>query len=155
IDDDARIMRLLTPPFHGAEADPGYIASYPAGVRENGGQYTHGVLFTLRALAELGEAERAERLLAVLNPVRHPEPPADVARYQVEPYVVAADVYSNPEHDGRGGWTWYTGSAGWFYRIVLEDLLGFRRTGRRVTVKPCMPASWSGYELTYRFGRST
>jgi len=155
IDEEARIMRLLTPPFHGADADPGYIASYPAGIRENGGQYTHGVLFTLRALAELGEAERAERLLAVLNPVRHAETPADVARYQVEPYVVAADVYSNPEHNGRGGWTWYTGSAGWFYRIVIEDLLGFRRAGRRVTIAPCMPASWAGYELTYRFGRST
>ncbi len=155
IDDGARIMRLLTPPFHGAEADPGYIASYPAGIRENGGQYTHGVLFTLRALAELGEGARAERLLAVLNPVRHAETPADVARYQVEPYVVAADVYSNPEHDGRGGWTWYTGSAGWFYRIVIEDLLGFRRAGRRVTIAPCIPGSWAGYELTYRFGRST
>jgi cyclic beta-1,2-glucan synthetase len=155
VDQSARIMRLLTPPFQGAGPDPGYIASYPAGIRENGGQYTHGVLFTLRALAELGEAERAERLLAVLNPVRHAETPADVARYQVEPYVIAADVYSNPEHDGRGGWTWYTGSAGWFYRIVLEDLLGFRRAGGRVTVSPCIPASWPGFELTYRFGRST
>ncbi|HTQ05780.1 MAG TPA: glucoamylase family protein [Polyangiaceae bacterium] len=155
VDPDARIMRLLTPPFHGAGPDPGYIASYPAGIRENGGQYTHGVLFTLRALTELGEAERAERLLAVLNPIRHAENAADVARYQVEPYVVAADVYSNPEHDGRGGWTWYTGSAGWFYRIVLEDVLGFRRSGRRVTIAPCIPASWPGFELTYRFGRST
>jgi cyclic beta-1,2-glucan synthetase len=155
IDEEARIMRLLTPPFHGAETDPGYIASYPAGIRENGGQYTHGVLFTLRALAELGEAERAARLLDILNPIRHALTPPDVQRYLVEPYVVAADVYSNPQHNGRGGWTWYTGSAAWFYRIVLEDLLGFRRVGEQVTLSPCMPPSWPGFELTYRYGRST
>jgi cellobiose phosphorylase len=152
--DEARIMCLLTPPFEGKDGDPGYIASYPAGIRENGGQYTHGVLFTLRALAELGEAARAERLLAILNPVRHALTPADVERYQVEPYVVAADVYSDAPHLGRGGWTWYTGSAGWFYRIVLEDILGFRRTGTSVTVSPCIPLGWPGFELTYRFGKS-
>jgi cyclic beta-1,2-glucan synthetase len=154
VNEDARIMCLLAPPFEGKDGDPGYIASYPAGIRENGGQYTHGVLFTLRALAELGEAERAEHLLDVLNPVRHGLTPSDVARYQVEPYVVAADVYSDGAHLGRGGWTWYTGSAGWFYRIALEDILGFRRSGNSVTLSPCIPLGWPGFELTYRFGRS-
>jgi cyclic beta-1,2-glucan synthetase len=154
VQEDARLMCLLAPPFSGKDGDPGYIASYPAGIRENGGQYTHGVLFTLRALAELGEAERAEHLLGILNPVRHALTPPDVERYQVEPYVVAADVYSDAAHAGRGGWTWYTGSAGWFYRIVLEDLLGFRRAGDTLTVSPCIPLAWRGFELEYRYGRS-
>lgn len=153
--ENAGVMALLTPPFTGAGPDPGYIASYPAGVRENGGQYTHGALFTLRALALLGDGERVERLLAVLNPVRHALTREAVERYRVEPYVVAADVYSSPEHVGRGGWTWYTGSAGWFYRVVLEDVLGFRRHGDRVTLSPCLPASWLKAELYYRYGRST
>jgi cellobiose phosphorylase len=152
--EEGRLMCLLTPPFEGKEGDPGYIASYPAGIRENGGQYTHGVLFTLRALAELGESERAEQLLGLLNPVRHALTAADVARYEVEPYVVAADVYSDAAHLGRGGWTWYTGSAGWFYRIVLEDILGFKRAGNAVTLSPCIPLGWPGFELTYRFGKS-
>jgi cyclic beta-1,2-glucan synthetase len=154
VQEDARLMCLLTPPFEGKEGDPGYIASYPPGIRENGGQYTHGVLFTLRALAELGESERVERLLALLNPVLHALTPADVERYRVEPYVIAADVYSDGAHLGRGGWTWYTGSAGWFYRIVLEDILGFRRAGNSVTLAPCIPLGWPGFELTYRFGQS-
>jgi cellobiose phosphorylase len=148
-------MALLTPPFTGAGPDPGYIASYPAGVRENGGQYTHGALFTLRAFALLGDNERVERLLTLLNPVRHALTREAVERYRVEPYVVAADVYSSPQHLGRGGWTWYTGSAGWFYRVVLEDVLGFRRQGDRVNLAPCLPASWSKAELVYRYGRST
>jgi cyclic beta-1,2-glucan synthetase len=152
--EDLGIMHLLTPPFATSVPDPGYIASYPAGVRENGGQYTHGVLWTLRALAELGDSAGLERLLGVLNPVSHALTPLAVARYKVEPYVVAADIYSAPGHEGRGGWTWYTGSASWFYRIVLEDVLGFRRIGDRITLTPCMPASWPSFELVYRYGRS-
>jgi cyclic beta-1,2-glucan synthetase len=152
--EDAGIMQLLSPPFATSTPDPGYIASYPAGVRENGGQYTHGVLWTLRALAELGDAGGVERLLGVLNPIAHALTPAATERYKVEPYVVAADVYSAPGHEGRGGWTWYTGSASWFYRIVLEDVLGFRRAGDRITVSPCVPASWPRFELDYRYGRS-
>jgi cyclic beta-1,2-glucan synthetase len=152
--DDAQIMQLLTPPFQGAGPDPGYIASYPAGVRENGGQYTHGVLFTLRALAQLGERARTERLLNALNPIRHALSAADVERYKVEPYVVAADVYSAEDQLGRGGWTWYTGSAGWFYRVVLEDILGLRRSGNELLIAPCLPPGWSGFELQYRFGRT-
>jgi cyclic beta-1,2-glucan synthetase len=155
VDEGAGLMALLAPPFTGTGPDPGYIASYPAGVRENGGQYTHGALFTLRALAMLGDNERVERLLTLLNPVRHALTPEAVERYRVEPYVIAADVYSAPEHLGRGGWTWYTGSAGWFYRVVLEDVLGFRRQGNRVTLNPCLPASWPKAELAYRYGRST
>jgi cyclic beta-1,2-glucan synthetase len=155
LNEEAGLMALLTPPFTGAGPDPGYIASYPAGVRENGGQYTHGALFTLRALAMLGDNERVERLLTLLNPVRHALTPEAVERYRVEPYVIAADVYSAPQHLGRGGWTWYTGSAGWFYRVVLEDVLGFHRQGNRVTLTPCLPASWPKAELTYRYGRST
>jgi cyclic beta-1,2-glucan synthetase len=152
--EDVGIMQLLTPPFATSTPDPGYIASYPAGVRENGGQYTHGVLWTLRALAELGDSARLERLLGILNPISKALTPATVDRYKVEPYVVAADVYSASGHDGRGGWTWYTGSASWFYRIVLEDVLGFRRTGNRLQLAPCIPAGWPSFELTYRYGRS-
>jgi len=152
--EDAQIMCLLTPPFSGSAPDPGYIASYPAGIRENGGQYTHGVLFTLRALAELGETERVARLLGFLNPIHHGDSAEKVALYRVEPYVVAADVYSASGHVGRGGWTWYTGSAAWFYRVVLEDVLGFKRTGDVVTLSPCMPATWPGFELKYSYGRS-
>jgi len=153
-DADKQLMLLLTPPFTAGGRDPGYIASYPAGIRENGGQYTHGALFTLRALATLGENERAARLLDALNPIRHTLTADQVERYKVEPYVIAADVYSASEHLGRGGWTWYTGSAGWFYRVVLEDILGFRREGDVATVRPCMPPSWPSFELTVRFGRS-
>jgi cyclic beta-1,2-glucan synthetase len=155
VDEAAGLMALLAPPFTGAGPDPGYIAGYPAGVRENGGQYTHGALWTLRAVAMLGDHERVERLLTLLNPVRRALTPGDVERYRVEPYVVAADVYSSPDHLGRGGWTWYTGSAGWFYRVVLEDVLGLRRHGSRVTLSPCLPASWPKAELVYRYGRSS
>jgi cyclic beta-1,2-glucan synthetase len=152
--DDAKMLLLLDPPFAGAGPDPGYIASYPAGIRENGGQYTHGVLWTLRALAELGESDRVEHLLDTLNPIRHALTAADIDRYKVEPYVVAADIYSSPQHFGRGGWTWYTGSAGWYYRIVLENVLGLRRSGDELTITPCIPPSWPGFELNYRFGGS-
>jgi cyclic beta-1,2-glucan synthetase len=155
IDDQSRIMQLLAPPFGQGGPDPGYIAAYPAGVRENGGQYTHGVLFTLRALCELGERARAAHLLDVLNPIMHALTPPDVEHYRVEPYIVAADVCSAPPHRGRGGWTWYTGSAGWFYRIVLEDILGLKKRGETLVFAPCIPPHWSGFELTYRYGRSS
>lgn len=148
------MMLLLTPPFAHSQPDPGYISSYPAGVRENGGQYTHGVLFTLRALAQSGDRERTSRLLDALNPILHGDTPAKVSRYKVEPYVVAADVYASPSHFGRGGWTWYTGAAGWFYRVVLEDILGIQRHADQLTFKPCVPPHWQSFEVTYRYGRS-
>src|SRR6185295_3989333 len=119
-----RLMCLLDPPFEHASPDPGYIRAYPPGIRENGGQYTHGVLWTIQALTQLREGDRAGALLDLLNPVNHADTPEAVQRYRVEPYVVAADVYSGNEHGGRGGWTWYTGSAGWMYRIALERVLG-------------------------------
>jgi cyclic beta-1,2-glucan synthetase len=152
--EDVRIMKLLTPPFSDPTHDPGYIRSYPPGIRENGGQYTHGVLWTVQALCLLGEGERAHHLMSLLNPISHATTPAEVARYRVEPYVVAADVYSSPEHLGRGGWTWYTGSASWMYRIAVENILGLKRRAQSLHVSPCVPPSWTSFEVTYRYGHS-
>ena len=149
---DEHLIRLLWPPFDKAEPDPGYIRAYPTGIRENGGQYTHGVLWTVQALALLGEGDRAVALLSMLNPINHAATPTDVARYQVEPYVVAADVYDSPAHVGRGGWTWYTGSASVMYRVVLDNVLGIKRRGSTLTIDPCIAKSWPGFEVTYRDG---
>jgi len=147
-------MLLLKPPFADAARDPGYIRSYPPGIRENGGQYTHGVLWTAQALCLLGEGDRAHRLLSLLNPIVHGNSPSAMRRYQVEPYVVAADVYSTPEHLGRGGWTWYTGSASWFYRIATENVLGLQRSQDRLVIAPCLTTSWTSLRVTYRYGQS-
>jgi cyclic beta-1,2-glucan synthetase len=152
--EDDRLMRLLVPPFTHLEHDPGYIRSYPDGVRENGGQYTHGVLWTVQALCLLGEGERAHHLFSLLNPVSHATTPAEVSRYRVEPYVLAADVYASPEHMGRGGWTWYTGSASWMYRIGVEDILGLQRRGESLHIHPCVPPSWTHFQVSYRYGKS-
>ncbi len=154
VHEDERLMRLLVPPFTHLEHDPGYIRSYPDGVRENGGQYTHGVLWTVQALCLLGEGERAHHLFSLLNPVSHATTPAEVKRYRVEPYVLAADVYASPEHMGRGGWTWYTGSASWMFRIGVEHILGLQRRGETLQVAPCVPRTWSEFNVTYRYGRS-
>jgi cyclic beta-1,2-glucan synthetase len=154
VDEDARLMRLLTPPFASTEPDPGYIRSYPPGIRENGGQYTHGVLWTIQALCALGEGERAHWLFSLLNPITHASNPVETKRYCVEPYVVAADVYASPQHMGRGGWTWYTGAAAWMYRIGVEGLLGLTRRGEMLDVAPCVPPSWREFSVTYRYGRS-
>jgi cyclic beta-1,2-glucan synthetase len=147
-----QLMRLLTPPFEVGEPDPGYIRAYPAGLRENGGQYTHGVLWTVQALAILGEGDRATALLSMLNPMNHARTPEEVARYQVEPYVVAADVYAAPGHVGRGGWTWYSGAASVMYRVLLHDILGIKREGANLRIDPCIARSWSSFEVTYRDG---
>ncbi|MFN8588842.1 MAG: glycosyl transferase [Candidatus Eisenbacteria bacterium] len=145
------LIRLLTPAFRDTPHDPGYIKGYVAGVRENGGQYTHGVLWVVRAMAELGRRDRAAALLAMLSPVRHTANPQRVARYQTEPYVIVADVYGEAPHVGRGGWTWYTGSAGWMFRIAVESVLGVTLVGgRTVRVKPCVPDDWPGFEMDYR-----
>ncbi|MCA1853744.1 MAG: hypothetical protein LC647_15535, partial [Beggiatoa sp.] len=145
------LIRLLTPPFDKTMHDPGYIKGYVPGVRENGGQYTHAALWVVKALAESGRPERATRLLEMLNPIHHARTPAEVAVYQVEPYVVAADIYGADPHVGRGGWTWYTGSAGWFYRVALESILGFSvADGRTLVLEPRIPASWPGFTLSYR-----
>jgi cyclic beta-1,2-glucan synthetase len=151
VDAPAGLIRLLTPPFDRTSHDPGYIKGYVAGVRENGGQYTHGVLWAVRALAELGRGERAAALLELLSPVTRAREPGAVAVYQAEPYVVAADVYGAAPHVGRAGWTWYTGSAGWMYRVAVESVLGLTvNHGATLLLRPCIPASWPGYSLRYR-----
>lgn len=151
---DAGVIQLLSPPFDQSPLDPGYIKGYVPGVRENGGQYTHAALWTVMAIAQLGSGDEAVELFHMLNPVNHCRTPADVERYQVEPYVVAADVYMHPAHIGRGGWTWYTGSAAWMYRLGLESILGLRRTGRSFSVNPCVPGSWNGFIVRWRHGSS-
>ncbi len=154
-----RVVLLLDPPFDGQGANPGYIAGYVPGVRENGGQYTHSAIWAAMAFAKLGQSERAWSLLAMINPVHHAGTPEGVARYKVEPYVMAADVYSVAPHTGRGGWSWYTGSAGWMYRLILESLLGVRldasQDGVRLILSPCLPADWPGYTLEYRYRSTT
>jgi cellobiose phosphorylase len=145
------IVRLLTPAFVDTPHDPGYIKGYVSGVRENGGQYTHAACWVVMALARLGRNERAARVLEMLSPVSHATTPERVAVYRLEPYVVAADVYGEPPHVGRGGWSWYTGSAGWLYRAALESVLGLRVTqGRTFLISPCIPADWPGFRLYYR-----
>ncbi|MEW5827537.1 MAG: glucoamylase family protein [Chloroflexota bacterium] len=148
------IILLLDPPFNLTLRDPGYIKGYPPGVRENGGQYTHAALWGIWAFAQLGEADRAVELFRLVNPILHADTPEKAARYRVEPYVVAADVYSVPPHTGRGGWTWYTGSASWMYRLGLEAILGLGREGDRLRIQPAIPKDWPAYEVTYRFGGS-
>lgn len=150
IKSDPPMMLLLTPPFDGKGPDPGYIRAYPPGVRENGGQYTHGVLWTVQALAMLGEGDRAYALLSKLMPIPHALTLRDVERYRVEPYVVAADVYAG-DHEGRGGWTWYTGAAGWMYRVAVEWILGIRVHGASLTIRPCVPRDWRVYSVRFRY----
>src|SRR3569833_1885974 len=123
---DARLIQLLDPPFDKSRLGPGYIKGYVPGVRETGGQYTHAAVWAVMAFAEAGRPERAWELFSAIDPIHHGDTPDAIARYRVEPYVMAADVYTNPQHAGRGGWTWYTGSAGWMYRLVTESLLGLR-----------------------------
>ncbi|HEX6373337.1 MAG TPA: hypothetical protein VF006_30720 [Longimicrobium sp.] len=145
------IIRLLTPAFDRTPHDPGYIKGYLPGVRENGGQYTHAALWAVRALAQAGRTERAARLLAMSSPVSHGRTPDEVAVYQAEPYVIAADVYGVQPHVGRGGWTWYTGSAGWMFRVALESVLGATlRGGDALCIRPCVPRDWPGFTVRYR-----
>ncbi|MHB8912323.1 MAG: GH36-type glycosyl hydrolase domain-containing protein, partial [Lysobacter sp.] len=148
---DAGLIQLLDPPFDQTAQDPGYIRGYVPGVRENGGQYTHAAIWATMAFAQLGDRERAWELLRMINPVNHGDSAEGVATYKVEPYVVAADVYAVAPHVGRGGWTWYTGSAGWMYRLIVESLLGVRREGDRLHLSPCLPADWPGFTLCYRY----
>jgi cyclic beta-1,2-glucan synthetase len=147
---DDRLMALFTPPFVSAQNDPGYIKGYPAGIRENGGQYTHGVLWAIVAYAMMGEGARAGELFSMLNPVNHGRSRAMAQRYRVEPYVACADVYSVSPHIGRGGWTWYTGSAGWMYRVAVENILGLRFRGDRLHLSPAIPSHWPGFEAMVR-----
>ncbi|MBC7804026.1 MAG: hypothetical protein H7Y16_09150, partial [Candidatus Parcubacteria bacterium] len=148
---DHALVQLLDPPFNSAELNPGYISGYVPGVRENGGQYTHAAIWAAMAFAALGDSARAWELLGMINPLHHGESPERTAVYKVEPYVIAADVYAVAPHTGRGGWTWYTGSAGWMYRLIMESLLGLRLTLDRLHFAPCLPAHWAEFRLHYRY----
>jgi len=154
VDRTMMVARLLSPPFDTTEPSPGYIQGYPPGIRENGGQYTHGVLWSIVAWAILGNGDKAFELFDMLNPIRHTESPRDIAVYLGEPYVMAADVYMSSPYRGRAGWTWYTGAAGWMYQAGLEWILGIRREGSRLRLEPRIPAGWPGYKAEYRYGGS-
>ena len=148
--DDA-LVQLLEPPFDKSDMNPGYIKGYVPGVRENGGQYTHAAIWAAMAFAAMGDSKRAWEVLTMINPVNHGGSAQGISTYKVEPYVVAADVYAVPPHTGRGGWTWYTGSAGWMYRLIVESLLGLRLEVDKLHVKPCLPADWEGFTIHYRY----
>lgn len=148
---DYRLVQLLNPPFDKSNLDPGYIRGYVPGVRENGGQYTHGAIWAAMAFAALGDSERAWELLTMINPANHTRSPQGIATYKVEPYVVAADVYAVAPHIGRGGWSWYTGSAGWMYRLIVESLLGLRLEADKLHLAPCLPTDWPGFKIHYRY----
>jgi cyclic beta-1,2-glucan synthetase len=151
---DTRLVQLLDPPFDTSRPSPGYIQGYVPGVRENGGQYTHAAVWAAMAFAALGDADRAWELFALLNPASHATDAGQVATYQVEPYVVAGDVYAFAPHAGRGGWTWYTGSAGWMYQLVVESLLGLQKSGNRLSLRPLLPKTWTHFDMRYRCGTS-
>jgi cyclic beta-1,2-glucan synthetase len=152
VDEDARLIRLLTPPFDRSAHDPGYIKGYLPGVRENGAQYTHAAAWAVLATARAGNGQRAFELFQMINPLLRTRTPAEVATYKVEPYVIAADVYTAAGHLGRGGWTWYTGAAGWLYQVGLEAILGFQRRGDVLRIDPRVPAGWPEFTIDYRFG---
>jgi cyclic beta-1,2-glucan synthetase len=153
--DKEGLILLLTPAFDKTPQDPGYFKGYLPGVRENGGQYTHAAIWTAIASVLMGDGEGAYRLFQMLNPMNHARTPEEAGLYKGEPYVVAADIYSHPQHLGRGGWTWYTGSASWFYRLGVEYMLGLKLQGDHLTVEPCIPADWPGYNLIYRHRNTT
>jgi len=147
-----QMILLFTPPFDKSAHDPGYIKGYLPGVRENGGQYTHAAIWTAWAFAKLGQGDRAVELFQMLNPISHADTLEKAARYKVEPYVVAADIYGAPPHTGKGGWTWYTGSSAWMYRLGIEAILGITRSGNALQVDPCIPRHWAGFKADYQFG---
>jgi cellobiose phosphorylase len=151
---EAGLVQLLDPPFDKSAMNPGYIKGYVAGVRENGGQYTHAAIWAAMAFAKLGDNARAWELLGLINPLNHSRDSQSVAIYKAEPYVVAADVYAVAPHTGRGGWTWYTGSAGWLYRLITESLLGLNRQVDQLTITPCLPKDWPSCAMSYRYGQT-
>jgi cyclic beta-1,2-glucan synthetase len=151
------LLLLFTPPFGGSDSvtmDPGYIKGYLPGIRENGGQYTHAAIWSILAFAALGDGDTAYELFTLVNPILHSNTRVGIHRYKVEPYVVAADVYAEPPHVGRGGWTWYTGAAGWMYRAGIEWILGFRVRGARLHLDPCIPRAWPRFEIVFRYHSS-
>ncbi len=148
---DAGVIQLFEPPFDKSDLDPGYVKGYVPGVRENGGQYTHAAIWTIMAFAAAGDVARAWELFRLIDPVRHGDSAAAIHKYKVEPYVIAADVYLNSQHVGMGGWTWYTGSAGWMYRLITESLLGLRLEVDQMRFTPCLPADWQTFKIHYRY----
>jgi cellobiose phosphorylase len=145
------LVQLLATPFDKSDLQPGYIKGYPPGVRENGGQYTHAAVWSAMAFAALGDTQRAWELLTMLNPLNHSSSPESIALYKVEPYVMASDVYAQSPHTGHGGWTWYTGSAGWMYQLIVESLLGLRLQVDKLHIEPHLPKDWSSFKLHYRY----
>jgi cyclic beta-1,2-glucan synthetase len=145
------LVLLFTPPFDHTDVDPGYVKGYVPGIRENGGQYTHGAIWSVLAFAALGDGDKAGDLFSILNPINHASTRSGVQRYKVEPYVMAADVYTEPPHVGRGGWTWYTGSASWMYQAGIDSILGFRLRGTTLLIDPCIPRAWPGYQIDFRY----
>lgn len=151
VDKDNKIIKLLDPPFEKSLNNPGYIMSYPKGIRENGGQYTHATTWYIMALIKSGYTERAYKYYQMINPINRTLDKKEVNKYEVEPYVIAADIYSKLGYEKRGGWTWYTGSAGWFYRVGIEEILGFKRRGKKLLIEPSVPREWKEYEITYKY----
>jgi cellobiose phosphorylase len=148
---DLGLIKLLDPPFDKSAMNPGYIKGYVPGVRENGGQYTHAAIWTIMAFAALGDSEKAYELFSLINPVNHGNTPAQMEVYKAEPYVAAADIYAADPHEGRGGWTWYTGSAGWMNYLILDSLLGLKIEADKLRIVPCVPAAWDGYNVDYHY----
>lgn len=145
------LIKLLTPPFYDGVLEPGYIKGYVPGVRENGGQYTHAAAWVISAFAKQGHGDKAHEMFELINPINHTRTNHEVSIYKVEPYVMSADVYSSAPHIGRGGWTWYTGSASWMYKAGIEDILGFNKEGNKLIINPCIPKKWGGFQLKYKF----
>jgi cellobiose phosphorylase len=146
-----KLIQLLDPPFNNSEKDPGYIKGYVPGVRENGGQYTHAAVWMVMAFAKLHDRQRTWELLNMINPVNHGKDATEIQVYKTEPYVMAADVYGVAPHESRGGWTWYTGSAGWMYQLIIESFIGLRREGDQLFFEPCLPKEWPAIKIHYRF----
>jgi cyclic beta-1,2-glucan synthetase len=149
------LIRLFTPAFDVGDPNPGYVAGYVPGIRENGGQYTHAATWVVPAFVGLGQAGRAAEALAIMNPILASASPEDALRYKAEPYVLAGDVYDNPQHRGRGGWSWYTGSAGWYYRVAVESVLGLVIRGDQLSLRPCIPADWREFTISVRYRSAT
>ena len=155
VDKENMLIKLLTPPFSKGNKDPGYIKSYIPGVRENGGQYTHGAIWSVIASSILGNTERAGEYFRILNPIEHARTKEAALKYKVEPYVVAADVYSNLRMQGRGGWTWYTGSSSWLYIAGLEYVLGIKKVGETLHIRPCIPKEWESFVVVFQHEKAT
>ena len=148
---DDQIIQLFNPPFDKSKLNPGYIKGYVPGVRENGGQYTHAAIWLIMAFANLGDKKKTWELIQMINPINHGADLSSITQYKVEPYVIAADVYGVKRHKGRGGWTWYTGSAGWMYQLIIESFIGLKRKGNCLSFAPCIPADWGSVKINYRY----